>query len=133
MTPAFADTVFYVAVLNSSDAWHSRAVTAAEAFAGPVITTEYVLLEVATFFVRPGNRQAFLRFVDGLQADPDTTVIPSGSELFARGLSLFASRPDKEWSLTDCISFAVMAERGLTEALTADHHFEQAGFRALLV
>ncbi len=61
------------------------------------------------------------------------TIVPSSSDLFWRGIKLFDARPDKEWSLTDCISFEVMAELGLTDALTADHHFEQAGFRALLV
>jgi len=59
-------------------------------------------------------------------------VILLSTEVFSRGLLLFDSRADKEWSLTDCISFVVMEDRGLTDALTADHHFEQAGFRALL-
>ena len=54
------------------------------------------------------------------------------SELFERGLALYNARPDKEWSLTDCISFVVMADEGLTDALTGDRHFEQAGFTALL-
>jgi predicted nucleic acid-binding protein len=61
-----------------------------------------------------------------------TSIIPCGSELFHRGLSLFAARLDKEWSLTDCISFSVMKEHGLTDALTDDHHFMQAGFKVVL-
>jgi predicted nucleic acid-binding protein len=64
--------------------------------------------------------------------DPHTQLIPATSDLFARGLDLFAKRPDKHWSLTDCTSFVVMTDQKLTDALTADEHFEQAGFRTLL-
>jgi uncharacterized protein len=79
----------------------------------------------------PALRPVFLDLIRALESDPETEIIPPDPALFARGLDLFARRPDKAWSLTDCISFAVMSERGLTEALTGDHHFEQAGFRAL--
>ena len=60
------------------------------------------------------------------------TVVGHVPAAYQAGFDLFANRPDKDWSLTDCISFGVMTERGLTEALTADRHFEQAGFRAVL-
>jgi predicted nucleic acid-binding protein len=60
-------------------------------------------------------------------------VVGYDARVYQAGFGLFAARPDKAWSLTDCISFAVMRERGLSEALTGDHHFEQAGFRALFV
>jgi hypothetical protein len=58
--------------------------------------------------------------------------MPSSNELFAAGVELYATRPDKEWSLTDCISFVVMEREGLTDALTGDRHFEQSGFKVLL-
>jgi len=67
-----------------------------------------------------------------LQNDPEVTIVPASADLWQRGVTLFAGRPDKDWSLTDCISFVVMQERGLTAALTADRHFEHAGFVALL-
>jgi hypothetical protein len=70
--------------------------------------------------------------VDELLADPNVTVIPASPELFRAGLDLYGRRLDKEWSLTDCISLVVMEERGLREALTADPHFKQAGFKVLL-
>ena len=74
----------------------------------------------------------FVRLVEDYQNDPDCALIPAAESLWNAGLALYSERPDKQWSLTDCISFVVMKEQGLTEALTADHHFEQAGFAALL-
>jgi predicted nucleic acid-binding protein len=59
-------------------------------------------------------------------------IVGADNDYFDRGLERFARRPDKEWSFTDCISFVVMEDKGLTDALTADHHFEQAGFTILL-
>ena len=70
--------------------------------------------------------------LDDLRKNPDVQVVPANDALFDEGVQLFANRLDKEWSLTDCISFVVMEQNGLTEALTGDHHFEQAGFVALL-
>ena len=67
-----------------------------------------------------------------IEGDSSAVVVPAETDLFRRGLDLYHNRPDKEWSLTDSISFVVMKDRGLTEALTGDHHFEQAGFVALL-
>jgi predicted nucleic acid-binding protein len=67
-----------------------------------------------------------------LATNPAIEIVPLATDLLERGIDLFARRPDKSWSLTACISFVVMADRGLSEALTGDHHFEQAGFRALL-
>jgi predicted nucleic acid-binding protein len=81
---------------------------------------------------RAEDHADFLALLGGIRASPRTRVIPLDSLLLQRGLDLFAGRPDKNWSLTDCISFVVMQDEGLTEALTADGHFEQAGFKALL-
>jgi predicted nucleic acid-binding protein len=71
--------------------------------------------------------------VELLRSDPSITVLPATPELLSHGLNLFYDRPDKDWSLVDCISFVVMKERGITDALTGDKHFQQAGFNALLV
>jgi hypothetical protein len=67
-----------------------------------------------------------------IENDPRVHIVSPSDEQFRRGKELYARRSDKEWSLTDCISFLVMQEHALTEALTADHHFEQAGFAILL-
>lgn len=80
----------------------------------------------------PPNRRAAIHLFRGLQRQRDLTVIPASAELFQRGMDLYSSRPDQEWSLTDCISFVAMRDEVLTDALTGDHHFEQAGFVALL-
>jgi uncharacterized protein len=74
-----------------------------------------------------------MTLIKDLQSDPLTKIIPASDSLFRAGLELFAKRPDKEWSLVDCISFVVMKQRRLTDALTTDHHFKQAGYNALLM
>ena len=132
MPAVFADTSFFVAVLNRDDAIHGRARAAAAALTDEMVTTEYVLLEVATFFTKAVRRQKFIELLESLRTAEEIIVVPGTPDLFARGAELFAARPDKEWSLTDCTSFVVMQDRGLTDALTAGYHFAQAGFRPLL-
>jgi predicted nucleic acid-binding protein len=78
------------------------------------------------------NRALFCELYQDLAKERRVTIVPAAQDLFEQGIELFAKRPDKEWSLTDCISFIVMQEYELTDAVTADHHFEQAGFRILL-
>ena len=131
MTAAFADTVYFAALNNRRDALHALAMEY-EQLTEAIITTEFILVEVATFFLRPGDRIAFAKLDAALRTNPNVTILPATADLYARGLALFAARPDKEWSLTDCISFEVMTELELPDALTADLHFEQAGFRVLL-
>lgn len=132
MKSVFADTLFYVALLSRDDGLHSSASRWASQSDLRIVTTEFVLLETANFFKQPSVRGTFAAFVPRLHASPVTSIIPCESHWFQRGLDLFNSRPDKQWSLTDCISFVVMEDRGLAEALTADHHFQQAGFSILL-
>ena len=132
MTQAFADTSFYVALVNPRDALHAAATELAETFRGAIVTTEYVLLEAANWLARSGDRQVFVELLRQIRADRRTTVVSGTSALFERGLDLYSRRQDKDWSLTDCSSFDVMREHGLVEAMTADHHFEQAGFTVLL-
>jgi predicted nucleic acid-binding protein len=128
----FADTNFLVALLNPNDQWHPSAKTAASELDEPVVTTMWVLVELGDAFSVGQNRALFLRFLDRLSEQPQWEAIAASPDWFRRGLELFRARPDKQWSLTDCISFAVMTDRGITDALTHDHHFEQAGFRVLI-
>ena len=133
MTAVFADTSFYLALLNKRDKWHDQATELFRQIESPIVTTEYVLLELGALMSRGSARPAFVQFVKVIEADPQTELISSTPELFKAGLELFSDRMDKEWSLTDCTSFCVMRDDGVNEALTCDRHFEQAGFRALLV
>jgi predicted nucleic acid-binding protein len=128
----FGDTVPFIALLSTRDRWHTRAVALRRQPPGPLVTTEWVLTEVGDAFSQPGARQKFSRLSGLLRAQPDVEIVPATGDLFRRGTELSAARPDREWSLTDCISFVVMDERGISDALTSDHHFEQAGFRILL-
>jgi hypothetical protein len=133
MTTLFADTSFYVALLNVRDLHHQRALDFLRVPTGQVVTTEYVVVEVGNFMRRPADRAYFLALLEDLEHDENTSLIPSSSELLAQGVELFRQRPDKSWSITDCTSFVVMRERGITDALTADVHFRQAGFAAILL
>jgi predicted nucleic acid-binding protein len=97
-----------------------------------VTTTQWVLVELGDALAAGRNRLLFLSFLDRLSKAPQWEVIEASNQSCDRGLQLYRARPNKDWSLTDCISFAVMQERAITEALTNDHHFEQAGFRVLM-
>ena len=132
MKAVFADTSFYVALLNARDIAHMRAVQAGKRLDCPVLLTDFIILELGNALSGPGLRALFTELVSGLHADPNVQIVPASRDLLARGLSLFSARRDKQWSLTDCTSFVVMTEERLTEALTTDHHFEQAGFVAML-
>lgn len=124
MSLVFADTSFFQALLNPSDAWHTAACSFCDDYSDEVITTEYVLLELGALMSRGPARRLFTELVERLDSDEATRVVPASPELFEAGLSLFTERPDKEWSLSDCISFALMKRDGITDALTTDHHFE---------
>jgi len=78
------------------------------------------------------HRNAATALLDALEADPNVEIISLSEQLYTRALQLHRERPDKEWGLTDCVSFVVMRDRAIAEALTTDEHFQQAGFRALM-
>ena len=132
MTRVFADTYFFLAILNEKDDSRARALALANSLRCPMTTTAWVLAELADGLADTAGRVLFAPFVARLKSDPRSSVIPPSETLFDRGIELYTSRPDQQWSLTDCISFVVMTDLGISDALTGDHHFEQAGFRALL-
>ena len=132
MRTVFADSFYFIAQLNSADEAHAKAREFTASFEGKLLTTDWILTEFGDAFARPPNRERFVRFYQQLAVMPDITIVPASRPLLMEGFELFANRADKDWSLTDCISFVVMTRQGITEALTGDHHFVQAGFVALL-
>ncbi|HXG11123.1 MAG TPA: PIN domain-containing protein [Gemmataceae bacterium] len=126
------DTSYFVALLDPRDGLHAHAKAWAAHITEPLVVTEHVLWETINFASHPVNRPKVHALVAHVRAEKSYELIPASPDLFEAGLDLHARRPDTEWSLTDCISFVVMARRGITRALTYDHHFEQAGFEALL-
>lgn len=132
----FLDTSFAIALSAVSDQHHARAIVLAERLqAGKTIlvTTRVVLMEIGNALARKKYRTAAIRLLTALETDPSVEIVPLTDQLYAQVLALFQQRPDKEWGLIDCASFEVMRERGITDALTADEHFRQAGFRVLLL
>ena len=132
MTEIFADTFYFLALVNPEDAAHTPARSASRNLPGKIVTTVWVLTEVGNTLSRRVHRPRFRALWRMLRGDPDVLILPASQRLFDRGLLLYLARRDKEWLVTDCISFLVMKERGIRDALTGDRHFEQAGFRALL-
>ena len=133
MTSIFADTFYYLALLNPRDAAHTATLTASRSHSGRLVTTEWVLTEVADAFASPQERPRFLALLTALEAHPDVSIVPASHDLFQRGADLYRRRPDKAWPLTDCITFVVMNDNGIKEALTGDAHFKQAGFTPMLI
>ncbi len=131
MTVAFADSFYFFALLNERDSAHAKARAFSGEFQGRIVTTHAVLLELGDGLAK-SRRDVFLPLVRSLEANPRVSIIPCAAELMEQGISLYAARADKAWSLTDCMSFVVMQREGITDALTGDRDFEQAGFSVLL-
>lgn len=132
MKVVFGDSLYFLALLNPRDAYHERAVLFATEWRGVIVTTRWVLAEVCDGLSSAANRRLAVILASQVATSKRFRLVRGSDELFERGMELYSQRPDKDWSLTDCISFTVMAKEGLTDALTADHHFEQAGYRVLL-
>ena len=134
MTALFADTFYWIALADPTDSAHHLALTlTAERAASQIVTTDEVLTEYLTFFASapaPTRREA-AEVVEDLLTSSIVRVIPQSRDSFRSGLHLYRSRPDKGYSLVDCISMQTMKRERLTEVLTNDKHFEQEGFRAL--
>ncbi len=131
----FVDTAAWIALLNTSDALHQSAkqvmhqLQQQQAF---LVTTDFVLLEVADALSAPTVRARTVAFISGLRQLNVLQILPVSQVLLNQGWQLYSQRPDKEWGLTDCTSFVVMTQEQITIAFTSDHHFQQAGFIKLI-
>jgi predicted nucleic acid-binding protein len=135
MKRIFADTGYWIALLNPHDELHGRAVAVAQSCSeDQIVTSEMVLAELLNGFSDggPGLRVAASKAVKTLRSSQNVTVIPQTSDQFQRALGRYEERIDKDWSLTDCASFLIMEAEGIEVALTHDQHFAQAGFKPLL-
>lgn len=131
----FLNTAHAIALANERDQYHEKAIQLSEQVSREnrrIVTTQAVLVEIGNRLAVPPNRQATVKYLEALEQEKTVEVVPGSTALFHKGLSLYKNRSDKEWGLTDCISFVVMREREITDALTIDRHFEQAGFNVLL-
>ena len=135
MRAVFADAGYWIALLNPRDALHETAKTVSQVLGSvQLITSEVVLTECLNDLAKRGEalRRAAVALVEELRRSPSVSIEPQSSLQFQDALVLFASRQDKAWGHTDCVSFRIMTRYGVTEALTFDRHFEQAGFTPLL-
>jgi predicted nucleic acid-binding protein len=133
VSAVFADTFYWIALINPGDRFAQEVQRFDDLLSGGnVYTTEEVLVEVLTFFAADTwLRIRAVETVREILSDPAVHIIPQSHESFLSGFDLYAARPDKGYSLTDCISMQTMRREGLTQVLTNDRHFEQEGFRAL--
>jgi predicted nucleic acid-binding protein len=131
----FADAVYWIAAANPKDQWYSKVVSVAGSLGhATLVTTEEVLDEFLSHYSGhgPALRNVAARTVEKALSNPLVTVRPQSHQSFLDGLALYKARPDKEYSLTDCISMEAMRQEGITEVLTHDGHFTQEGFTILL-
>jgi predicted nucleic acid-binding protein len=135
MSTVFADTLYWIALINSRDQWHERAVSINSALTdASLVTTDSVLIEVANFFAEYGEimRRKVALAIRTVLNDEQVEVLTESRHTFLNGLETYESRADKGYSLTDCIAMNVMRKRGISEVLTHDTHFTQEGFHILL-
>lgn len=131
----FLDTAFAVALISPNDAFHEKALELAnmiEATKSSLVTTRAVVIEVGNALSKQSLRKSAVTLIDSMEADETVIIVSVSDDIYNEAFKLFRSRLDKEWGLTDCISFVVMKQRKVTNALTTDQHFQQAGFVALM-
>jgi predicted nucleic acid-binding protein len=131
----FLDTLGLIAVVNIDDQWHSQAESTWQELLRAntsFLTTSLVLIEVADGLSRIHQRTLAVNLCDRLRNSPQVEIVQVIETTETRAWDLFRERQDKEWGMTDCVSFVVMRDRDLQEAFTNDRHFEQAGFVRLL-
>ncbi len=131
----FVDTAAWIALLNKDDDLHNQATAVMQSLQrsnSQLITTEFIMLEVADALSQPQLRPKTIAFIDRLPAMKMVQIIDLSQHLWQAGWALYCQRVDKSWGLTDCTSFIVMQEQHLSVAFTSDKHFEQAGFTRLM-
>jgi predicted nucleic acid-binding protein len=135
MRSVFADTGYWIALINRHDGLHEKAKELSQQLGtSTIVTSDMVLTEVLNAFAEAGPhiRKIAAQSVRAIKSDARIEVVPQTRRLFQEAFDLYCKRPDKDWSLTDCASFVIMQQREIEDAFAHDGHFEQNGFRALL-
>ena len=131
----FLDTGYVIALSVANDRYHEHALRLAEQIEEQnirLVTTRAILLEIGNALSKERYRPAAVKLIESLENDPNVEIVPLSEDLFTRAFQLYKDRADKDWGLIDCVSFVVMKDRKIMDALTSDEHYEQSGFRALL-
>jgi uncharacterized protein len=129
----FLDSGYLIALIRKKDAFHATALKASELYAGPFLTTDLILLELANSLSKPPYRKIVITVIEKIQTNINTQVVPFSVDGMSKAFSLFKNHQDKTWGLVDCFSFVVMKEKRIKQALTFDDHFRQAGFNTPLI
>lgn len=135
MRQVFADTAYWLALTNPFDQHHDKATRASALLEDKrIVTSDAVLTEYLNALGDKGSaiRLAAVRSAENILRNPGVTVIAQTRKVFLKGFALYKARPDKGYSLTDCVSMTIMRQRKITHALTTDRHFEQEGIVALM-
>ncbi len=135
MNSLFIDACHFIALINSKDELHKKALSVEQTLSGcSFVTSDLVLTEILNAFASKGTkfREMAVKLIQTLQSRPDVYIEPMTRDQFQEALDFYERRNDKAWSLIDCASFVIMQKRNIRDALTYDHHFQQAGFTALL-
>jgi len=136
MNKIFLDAAYAIALSSVPDKYHQKAENLAKEIETEnikLITARAVILEIGNALAKLRYRAAAIELLNSIEEDPNIEIIPLSEELYEKAIELYRQRQDKEWGITDCISFVVMQDHKLTKALTTDEHFQQAGFKALLL
>ena len=131
----FLDTAYAIALSSEQDDYHGLALQIAdelEAERTSIVTTQAILLEIGNALSKHRFRHAAVALLQALELDTSVEIVPFSQELYDRAFALFSQRPDKDWGLIDCVSFIVMRDHGIIQALTTDDHYRQAGFQAIM-
>lgn len=135
MSKVFVDTAAWLALVNRDDDLHSQAIQIRKELQAEkcaLVTTEFIFLEVADALATVRFRRATVAYIQRLRELANLSVLPISEDLYSQGWRLYRQRLDKDWGLTDCISFITMHQEGISVAFTSDRHFKQAGFKRLL-
>lgn len=133
MTPLFIDSAYVIALVNRRDKYHYEATSLAHRYnKRKFVVTDAVLFEIGNALARQ-YRESAARIFDQFLGSSEVEIVYTTPERLEKAITLYKLMADKQWSLVDCVSFELMRERGIDEALTPDHHFTQAGFRIMFV